>query len=146
MELPPDILHTTILAQQLVPGGVLAWNHTSRILSLLAMQRDVPHVMAQDQFSLREWTMLVALLEAFPGYVPYERLLSRLTPHSYEECSMLLAQAREQGTMRAVLWPIRDTLKTLRPKVIPFLLMLIPVAERGYLLSPRSVGKKTPYE
>jgi hypothetical protein len=48
----------------------LEWNGKARMLNLLST--DPPHILAQQQFTKNEWSILITLLEFYPYYAPHE--------------------------------------------------------------------------
>jgi hypothetical protein len=78
-------------------GSALVGNDEARLLSLLARlssEGEQGRLIAQDYLTPTEWRVLMALIEAYPGYASYAHLLAVLTSSSEQECQERL-QARE---------------------------------------------------
>lgn len=62
--------------QSLIPSTYKAeLNAHVRMLSLLSTH--TPHILAQQQFTKNEWSLLLTLLSFYPYYAPYEVLLDQ---------------------------------------------------------------------
>src|SRR5450755_2629901 len=107
--------------ESLLPSGyTLAGNEQTRLLSLLASSPEQrPQLVAQERLTPNEWCVLMALIEAYPGYAPHARLLALLTPSSLEVCQQRLreARARDNDAIKQVLRPLRKVLASLHPKL-----------------------------
>ena len=81
--------------------------------------------------------MLMALVEAYPGYASYASLLALLTPYSPQACQERLREARTHGNdaLKRVLRPLRKVLASLHPKLKQVGLMVASVQWLGYLLA-----------
>ncbi len=100
-------------------------------------------------FTDQELPLILALLEAWPGYVPYEKMLG-LVGEKPELIAELLEASRaaegldeERGTdilwesaMGRTLTPVRDWLKQCQDRLHQFALEIAAVRHRGYLLIP----------
>jgi hypothetical protein len=124
------------LFQSLLPTkSVLELNAESRILSILSTQS--PRILAQQQFTKNEWTLLMLLLRYYPYYAPYETLLASLTSLSCIDCHQRLEEAQQQGSkaIKQELKPVHRALSSLRTKLnrIYPLLKVSLVREAGYV-------------
>ncbi len=122
----------------LPPGHALDGNEQRRLLSLLAFSptTERPQLVAQVHLTGNEWRVLRALIDAYPHYAPYARLLALLTPCSLEACQQRLRDARAHGNdvMKQVLRPLRKVLAGMQPKLGNLGLMAASVHSYGYLL------------
>ena len=104
--------------QSLLPDHCkLELNANHRMLSLLST--NVPHILAQEQFTRNEWSILLTILVSYPYYAPYETLLASLTSLSPSECRKSLQQAQQLGskTLKRELKPIHRALSGVRAKL-----------------------------
>lgn len=126
--------------ESLLPSGyTLAGNEQTRLLSLLASSPEQrPQLVAQEHLTRKEWCVLMALIEVYPGYAPYARLLALLTSSSFEACQQRLREARSHGNsaIKQVLRPLREVLAGMHPKLKHVGLMVASVQGLGYLLVP----------
>src|SRR6266536_5526024 len=123
----------------LAPGQTLDGNEQARLLSLLAFSptTERPRLVAQVHLTGNEWRVLMALIDAYPHYASYARLLALLTPCSLEACQQRLRDARAHGNdaMKQVLRPLRKVLAQMQPKLRRLGLMVASVQTLGYLLT-----------
>ena len=99
-----------------------------------------PRTIAQSQFSVNEWRVLIPLLQAYPGYASYETLLTALTGTPFVLSRKRLDDARRTKTIRQELRAIRDALSHVGEKLAVFGFTYASIYERGYtlaLLSPQ---------
>ncbi len=130
----------------LAPGQTLDRDEQRRLLSLLAVSPAAgrPRLIAQERLTPGEWRVLMALIDASPGYASYAHLLALLTPPSFEACQQRLREARTHGNtaIKQVLRPLREVLAGMHPKLKHVGLMVASVQGLGYLLATfdESVG------
>lgn len=124
--------------QGLLPSAYkLELNATARILSLL--NTHAPHILAQQQFTKNQWSILLTLLASYPYYAPYENLLASLTSLSSTDCHKRLQEAQESGpkTLKQELKPVHRALSGIRAKLSKLYppLKISPIREVGYVLT-----------
>lgn len=92
-------------------------NAKARIVSLL--NTEIPHILAQQQFSRNEWNLLLTLLVSYPHYAPYEILLASLTALSIDKCRQRIQDAQHLGAkaLKRELKPVHRALAGLRTKL-----------------------------
>ncbi len=125
--------------EPLFPSGyTLTGNDEGRLLSLLARLPSEEHgrLLAQEHLTPTEWRILMALIDAYPGYASYAHLLAVLTSSSPQACQQRLQEARVGGTdaVKRVLHPLRKVLASLHPKLEHVGLRAASVQGFGYLL------------
>lgn len=108
----------------------------TRTLSLLNTLSS--SIVAQEQLTRNEWTLLVVFAENHPHYAPNELLLASLTSLSPDICRRRIHDAQEKGAdaVRKELKPVYRALSTLRKKlkdVYPPLKIFV-LREAGYVL------------
>ena len=106
------------MLQSLLPAHcTLELNANHRILSLLST--DAPHILAQEQFTRNEWSILLTILASYPYYAAHETLLASLTSLSPGDCRKSLQQARQLGSkmLKRELKPIHRALSGVRAKL-----------------------------
>ncbi len=113
------------LLSHLAPAGVTKW----------------PHLLAQEQFSASEVRVLVPLLEDYPDYCPYEKMLASFTTGQVTEEAVTRARLRLQEAQFAGVWdyemrPVRNILSHVRFKLRHFRIEVRSILETGYLLKP----------
>ena len=135
-EAQAQIMHLPL--QGLLPEGqMLALNPQTRTLSLLSAD---PLLLEGQQFSENEMRMIMAILESYPHYCPYEVLLAYLssnvvTPATIERCRQRLQEAQRLGAWQQELRPVRRALSSLRNKLHAFHLEISNIRERGCSLT-----------
>lgn len=141
-----EIMHFTL--QGLLPSGhVLALNTNLGSLSELAYSLDWPRMIAQQQFTTSELSVLMPLLEAYPHYCPYEVLLAnfvsgRMTEETIAESRMRLQEAQLRGEWDQEMRPVRNVLSRTRIKMRSFAVEISSILETGYILMYVSGHKK----
>ena len=113
-------------------------NEKARMLNLLST--DPPHILAQQQFTKNEWSILITLLEFYPYYAPHEALLASVTSLSPTDCHKRLQEAEQSGSMalKRELRPVHRALSGIRAKLgnlCPYL-KISPIRDSGYALVP----------
>jgi hypothetical protein len=126
--------------EPLFPAGyTLTGNDEGRLLSLLARvpsEGERGRLIAQEHLTPTEWRILMALIDASPGYASYAHLLAVLTSSSEQVCQQRLHAARVSGstTLKHTLRPLRKVLTSLHPKLRQVGLRAASVQGRGYVL------------
>ena len=127
------------LLQNLLPASCkLELNEKTRILNLLST--DPPHILAQQQFTKNEWSILITLLEFYPYYAPHEALLVSVTSLSPTDCHKILQEAEQSGSkaLKCELRPVHRALSGIRAKLsnlCPYLKISL-IRDSGYALVP----------
>jgi hypothetical protein len=103
-------------------GSTLVGNDEARLLSLLVRvppEGEQGRLLAQEYLTPTEWRILMALIEAYPGYASYAHLLAVLTSSSEQGCQQRLHAARTDGNaaLKHVLRPLCKVLTSLHPKL-----------------------------
>jgi hypothetical protein len=124
--------------QALLPSDYkLELNATARMLSLLSTH--APHILAQQQFTRNEWSILLTILASYPYYAPHEILLASLTSLSSIDCHKRLQEAQESGSkaLKQELKPVHRALSGIRAKLDNLYppLKISPIREVGYVLT-----------
>jgi hypothetical protein len=134
-----DILHFS-LQGVLPPGHMLAVNPLLRTLSYIINESSQPRLIAQQQFTAGEMSVLLPLLEAFPYYCPYEELLAsfqygNVTEATIENCRQYLQEAQQEGIWDQEMRPMRNVLSRARLKLRSFGIEISAIVETGYMLT-----------
>lgn len=134
----PHLSITESVLQALLPSDYkLELNATARILSLLSTH--TPHILAQQQFTRNEWSLLLTLLASYPYYAPHEVLLASLTSLSSTDCHKRLQGAQKSGSkaLKQELKPVHRALASIRAKLNNLYppLKISPIREVGYVLT-----------
>ena len=124
--------------QSLIPSTYKAeLNAHVRMLSLLSTH--TPHILAQQQFTKNEWSLLLTLLSFYPYYAPYEVLLASLTSLSPAACRTRLQSAQQAGVkiLKRELKPVHRALSGVRAKlnILCPSLKISLIREVGYVLT-----------
>src|SRR6266487_549914 len=77
-------------------------------------------LVAQQLFSDQELFAIVALMEAYPHYCPYETLLSVLTDKTLDQAREVVHEALEGHNLDKTLNPLRNLLTRCRPRLHDF--------------------------
>ncbi len=136
----------SILQNSLSPDYKVELNAKTRSVSLLST--GTPHIIAQEQFTVIEWSMLLTLLMSYPHYTSYEALLASFTSLSPSDNLNLIHQAQQAGkeALRRELKPIHRTLSHVRAKLSKICpqLTISSIHEVGYILSSSSNERDMP--
>jgi hypothetical protein len=132
------------LPDLLPPGHTLVLNARLGLLSHLALESDEtsqPRLVAQEQFSASELSVLQPLLASYPDYCPYELLYASFngtgtTERAIERARLRLHEAQFAGTWDYEMRPVRNILSRTRFKLRAFRLDVRSILETGYLLKP----------
>jgi hypothetical protein len=135
-----EILHYT-LEELLQPGHTLAMNVLLGTLSLIANDASLPYprMVAEQQFTLSELSLLLPLLNSHPHYCPYEVMLASfnhrmITEATIERCRKKLQDAQDEGVWDQEMRPVRNVLSRTRIKMRSFGVEICSILETGYVL------------
>jgi hypothetical protein len=130
-----------LLDGALPEGHALVMNTQLGTLSYLASGGAMPQLLAQQQFTASELSLLLPLLEQFPHYCPYEVMLASfyngtITEATIDRCRRHLQDALEDGVWDQQMRPVRNVLSRVRFKLrnIPGRLDIVSILETGYVL------------
>lgn len=133
------------LEGRLPADHILVLNPKLGTLSYLWKGLDRPRLVAQQQFTNSELSLLLPLLELFPHYCPYEVMFANfyngtITDETVEHCRRLLYKALEEGVWDQQLRPLRNVLSRTRLKLRSFGIDISSILETGYILlvTPRA--------
>lgn len=119
----------------------LALNTRLGTLSLLASDPAFAHpkLLAEQQFSTSEMTVLVPLLHSYPHYCPHEVLHASFNGGHTSETAIERARLRLQEAQYAGVWdyemrPVRNILSRTRFKLRDFGIEISSILETGYIL------------
>ncbi len=135
-----EILHYTL--EELLPAGhTLAMNILLGTLSLIANNSNLPYprLVAEQQFTMSELSLLLPLLNSHPHYCPYEVLLASfnhrmITETTIERSRKRLQEAQEEGVWDQEMRPVRNVLSRTRIKMRSFGVEIASILETGYVL------------
>jgi len=143
-----EILHYTM--PELLPAGhTLAMNVLLGTLSLIAQDATLPYprMVAEQQFTLSELSLLLPLLNSHPHYCPYEVLLAsfnsrQITETTIERSRKRLQDAQDEGVWDHEMRPVRNVLSRTRLKMRYFRVEINSILETGYCLMPLPARKR----
>ena len=143
-----DILHYTM--EELLPvGHTLAMNVLLGTLSLIANDSTLPYprMVAEQQFTMSELSLLLPLLNSHPHYCPYEVLLANfnhrmITEATIERSRKRLQEALDEGVWDQEMRPVRNVLSRTRLKMRSFGVEIASILETGYVLMRLPKRKK----
>ena len=135
-----EILHYSL--EGLLPTGhTLATNVLLGTVSLIAQDATWPYprLVAEQQFTMSEVSLLLPLLDSHPHYCPYEVLLAsfdhrRITEATIERCRERLQEAQDEGLWDYTMRPIRNVLSRTRLKMRVVGVEINSILEIGYIL------------
>jgi len=119
---------------------ILALNTGLCTLSYLsADDKQQPRLLAQQQFSQSELSLLRPLLEHYPHYCPHEVMFASFYNGSVTEYTIARARERlreavEYGTWDHEMRPVRNVLSRTRLKLKDFRMDILSILETGYML------------
>ena len=133
-----EILHYS-MEELLPPGQTLALNVLLGTLSLIANDTPYPRMVAEQQFTSSELSLLVPLLNSHPHYCPYEVLLASfnhrlVTEATVDRCRKRLHEAQLEGIWDQEMRPVRNVLSRTRLKMRSFGIEIASILETGYVL------------
>jgi hypothetical protein len=127
------------LPELLPEGHVLVVNMHSYSLSTFVVSQlsAEPHgLVAQEVLTEHEMYVLIALLESYPHYCPYEILLAAITDETMNNARATVYQATEYNTLNQSMKPIRNLLSRCRAKLHTFDIDILSLHGEGYILAP----------
>jgi DNA-binding winged helix-turn-helix (wHTH) protein len=119
-------------------GHVLVLNTHPYSLStfvLTQLSAEVYGLVAQEVVTELEMYVLVALLEAYPHYCPYEVLQAAITDEVLSHARTTVYRAAEHRTMDRAMKPIRNILSRSRAKLHTFGIDIRSLHGEGYILA-----------
>ena len=119
-------------------GHVLVLNTHPYSLStfvLTQLSADVHGLVAQEVVTELEMYVLVALLEAYPQYCPYEVLQAAITDEVLSRARSSVHRAIEHKTLDRSMKPIRNILSRCRAKLHTFGIDVRSIHAEGYILT-----------
>jgi DNA-binding winged helix-turn-helix (wHTH) protein len=127
-----------ILPKVLPEGHVLVLNTHPYSLStfvLTQLSADVHGLVAQEVLTELEMYALVALLEAYPHYCPYEVLRAAITDEVLRHARTTVHRAVEHKTLDRSMKPIRNILSRCRAKLHSFGIDIRSIHAEGYIIT-----------
>ena len=148
MQTDEEIRHYSI--PELLPTGhTLALHVFLGTLVLIAQDATWPYprMVAEQQFTPGELSLVLPLLNAHPHYCPYEVLLASfdhrmVTDATIERCRARLQEAAEEGQWDYTIRPLRNVLSRTRLKMRSFGIEVNAILEIGYCLLPLPTWRK----
>jgi hypothetical protein len=142
-----EILHFSL--EGLLPSEcTLALNVSLGTLCLIVDNPDRPHpyMLAEQQFTASELSVLMPLLKSYPHYCPYEVMLasfnySHISDATVERSRQKLYEAQLSGVWDQEMRPVRNVLSRTRLKVRSFGIEISSILETGYVLMVLSERK-----
>lgn len=128
------------LRDALPEGHVLALNTALGTLSYLSLDEDQqPRLLAQQQFTQSELSLLRPLLEHYPHYCPHEVMFANfyngaITEQTIARARTRLQEAADYGTWDHEMRPVRNVLSRTRLKLKDFGMDILSILETGYML------------
>jgi hypothetical protein len=130
------------LGDLLPEDQTLALNTRLGTLALLTTDPSTSHptLLAEQQFSTSEMSVLLPLLQSHPHYCPYEVLLASFNSGNTAEATVERFRLRLQEAQFAGVWdyemrPVRNILSRTRFKLRDFGVEISSILETGYLLT-----------
>lgn len=128
------------LEEVLPTGHTLVLNTGLGTLSYLFIDEDQqPRMLAQQQFTQSELSLLLPLLEHYPHYCPHEVMFANFYNGVVSEKTIARARERlreavEYGTWDHEMRPVRNVLSRARLKLKDFGMDVLSILETGYML------------
>lgn len=144
-----QILYFT-LQDALPDSDTFALNTRLGTLSYLSIdEHEQPRLLAQQQFSQSELSLLRPLLEHYPQYCPHEVMFANfyngtVTEQTIARARTRLQEAAEYGTWDHEMRPVRNVLSRTRLKLKDFGLDILSILETGYMLLLTSETRPAP--
>ncbi len=126
------------LPKLLPEGHVLVLNTHPYSLStfvLTQLSAEVHGLVAQEVLTELEMYVLLALLESYPQYAPYEVLQAAITDEMLSQARTTVHRAMERKTLNRSMKPIRNILSRLRAKLHVFGIDIRSIHAEGYILT-----------
>lgn len=144
-----QILYFTL--QDALPAGhTLALNTRLGTLSYLSIdESEQPRMLAQQQFTQSELSLLRPLLEHYPQYCPHEVMFANfyngtVTEQTIARARTRLQEAADYGTWDHEMRPVRNVLSRTRLKLKDFGMDILSILETGYMLLLASETRLSP--
>ncbi len=102
---------------------------------LTQLSREAHGLVAQEVLTELEMYVLLALLEAYPQYCPYEVLRAAVTDEVLSHARTTVHRAIEHKTLNRSMKPIRNILSRCRAKLHVFGIDIHAVHAAGYILT-----------
>jgi len=99
------------------------------------LSADVYGLVAQEVLMELEMYVLVALLEAYPHYCPYEVLQASITDEVLNHARATVHRAVEHRTLDRSMQPFRNILSRCRAKLYAFGIDIHSIHAEGYILT-----------
>jgi hypothetical protein len=128
---------TFSLPALLPEGHVLVLNTHPYSLStfvLTQLSAEVHGLVAQEVLTELEMYVLLALLEAYPQYCPYEELRAAITDEVVSQARTIVYRAAENKTLNRSMKPVRNILSRCRAKLQVFGIDIRSIHAEGYIL------------
>lgn len=93
-------------------------------------------LVAQEVLTELEMYVLLALIEAYPYYCPYEELLAAVTDEAPSRARTTVHQAVESRTLDRSMRAVRNILSRCRMKLRSFGIEIRSIHAEGYILTP----------
>ena len=119
-------------------GHVLVLNTHPYSLSTFVLTQLSPEgygLVAQEVVTELEMYVLVALLEAYPHYCPYEVLQAAITDEAISHARTTVYRAAERRTLDRAMKPVRNILSRCRAKLHTFGIDIRSLHGEGYILA-----------
>jgi hypothetical protein len=126
------------LPKVLPEGHMLVLNTHPYSLStfvLTQLSAEVHGLVAQEVLTELEMYVLVALLEAYPQYCPYEELRVAITDEVLSHARTTVDRAFEHKTLDRSMKPVRNLISRCRAKLHTFGIEIRSIHAEGYLLT-----------
>ena len=126
------------LPNLLPEGHVLVLNTHPYSLStfvLTQLSAEVHGLVAQEVLTELEMYVLIALLESYPQYCPYEVLRAAITDEVVNHARVTVHRAVEHKTLNRSMKPIRNILSRCRAKLQVFGIDIRSIHAEGYILT-----------
>lgn len=134
------IMHFS-LPDLLPEDQILALNTRLGTLVLLTTSPDIPHptLLAEQQFSSSELSVVIPLLQMYPHFCPYDVLLASFNSGNTDEATVARFRLRLQEAQFAGVWdyemrPVRNILSRARFKLREIGIEISSILETGYIL------------
>jgi hypothetical protein len=129
---------TFSLPTVLPEGHVLVLNTHPYSLStfvLTQLSAEMHGLVAQEVLTELEMYVLLALLEAYPQYSPYEELRAAITDEVVSQARTIVYRAAEHKTLNRSMKPVRNVLSRCRAKLHVFGIDIRSIHAEGYILT-----------
>ncbi len=144
--LPPLLEHSGSLTirHYLLPGlfpdsQIFAFNTELDTLMQIAFDMSGSRLIAEQQFTTSETSVLLPLLNSFPHFCPYEELLASFNNGEVTDALIVFCRQRLLDAQHAGVWdremrPVRNVLSRTRLKLHAFGIDVKSLLETGYVL------------